>query len=203
MEIFYRKDNIEIFRRWVYYQIKNDTRLTLIQSDEQTYQIHYKNKVAKFIIWPMDIIEEIITEDEKVIFYLHFQFHSYHFAADFFRCMIIKLTEEEKETKKKILLCCTSGMTTNYLAEKVNSYCHLHQLPYVLSAVSIYGLEKVYRDYELVLVAPQLQYKMIELSLKYKPTVFQSIEPIIFATYDCQGVLKQINKFLKEGESHE
>ena len=29
MDDFYRKENIEVFKKWVYFQVLNDSRLTL------------------------------------------------------------------------------------------------------------------------------------------------------------------------------
>ena len=75
-------------------------------------------------------------------------------------------------------------------------------MPYIIHASSIYNLDKVYQQFPLILIAPQLKYKVLELSQKYKPTAVQSIQPVVFATYDCQGLLKQIEDFYR-GEDNE
>lgn len=198
MDIFYRTENIEVFKKWVYFQIKNDSRLTLEISDSQTYKMTYQNKVATFVVWPIGIIEETISDGDKLLFYLHYQFYNFHFAMDLFYRMINKLTEDTEDEMKHILLCCTGGMTTGFFAEKMNKYCELNQLPYEISASAIYNLDNVFQDYELILIAPQLRYKVMELSQKYKPTIVKSIEPVAFATYDCQALLTQIEEFYQE-----
>lgn len=198
MDIFYRTENIEVFKKWIYFQIKNDSRLTLEICDSQTYKMTYQNKVATFVVWPIGIIEETINDGDKLLFYLHYQFYNFHFAMDLFYRMINKLTEDTKDEMKHILLCCTGGMTTGFFAEKMNKYCELNQLPYEISASAIYNLDNVFKDYELILIAPQLRYKVMELSQKYKPTIVKSIEPVAFATYDCQALLTQIEEFYKE-----
>lgn len=198
MDVFYRGENIEVLKKWVYFQIKDDTRLTLEVCDSQTYKIFYKNKIATFVAWPMGIVEESIMEGDKLLFYLHYQFYNFRFAKDLFDRMMAKLTEETDTRVKNILLCCTGGMTTGFFAEKMNAYCELNQLPYHINASAIYNLDNVYQDYRLIFIAPQLRYKVVELSQKYKPTVVQSIEPITFATYDCQALLTQIEEFYKE-----
>lgn len=202
MDAFYRTENIEVFRKWVYYQVTHDPRLSIEKYDERTYKIFYKNRVARFVVWPMGVIEEAINEDDKLLFYLHYQFYNFHFATDLFYRMIAKLTEENKEEKKSILLCCTGGMTTGFFAEKMNKYCELNRLSYEINAAPAYHLQNVYQDYDLILVAPQLRYKIIELSQQLKPTVVKSIDPVTFATYDCQALVNQINDFYKE-EGHE
>ena len=197
MDEFYRIENIEVFKKWVYLQVKNDSRLTIEEYDERTYKIYYKDRVARYVVWPIGIIEEAIMEGEELLFYLHFQFNSYHLAIDLFHRMIHKLTEE-KEKKKQILLCCTGGMTTSFFAEKMNKFCQLNKVPYVIQATPAYHLQDIYKDYDLILVAPQLRYKAIELSSQLKPIVVKPIDPITFATYDCQALLEQINQFYGE-----
>lgn len=200
MDAFYRSENIEVFRKWVYYQVKNDPRLTIERYDERTFKIFYQNRVARFVVWPMGVIEEAISEGDKLLFYLHYQFYNFHFATDLFYRMITKLTEENIEKKKTVLLCCTGGMTTGFFAEKMNRFCELNKLSYELKASPEYHLQNIYRNYDLILLAPQLRYKVIELSHQLKPTVVKSIDPVTFATYDCQALIHQIEEFYKEGK---
>lgn len=198
MDEFYNSMNIEIFRKWVYFQVQNDPSLTLEQYDERTFKIYYHHRVARFVIWPIGIIEEAIHEGEQLVFYLHYQFQNFHFATDLFYRMLTKLKEESTPETHHILLCCTGGMTTGYFAEKMNKFCELNQIPIQMNATSFYHLESIYQDYEMVLIAPQLRYKMMELKQKLKPTIVESVDPIIFATYDCQGLMKQIRVSYEE-----
>lgn len=197
MDIFYRTENIEVFKKWVYFQVKNDPRLTLEIKDNQTYLIQYQNKQASLVVWPIGVIEETIEDHHQIVFYLHYQFHNFHFATDMFLRMIHKLTEDVENKYERILLCCTGGMTTGFFAEKMNKYCKLNHLSYQISAAALYHLDKIYQDYDLILIAPQLRYKVVELSQKYKPTIVESIDPMIFATYDCQLLLEQIENSKK------
>ena len=202
MDSFYRTENIEVFKKWVYFEVKKDPRLTLEEYDERTYKIYYKNKVARFVVWPIGVIEEAIKEEDDLLFYLHYQFYNFHFAVDLFHRMIDKLTENTNSQRHTVLLCCTGGMTTGFFAEKMNKYCELNHLLYQINASPMYELDKVYRDYDLILIAPQLRYKVIEMSQLYKPTIVQSIDPVVFATYDCLSLMNQIKKFY-EGKKDE
>lgn len=202
MDCFYRTENIEVFRKWVYYEIQKDSRLTLEKYDEKTYKIFYKNRIAKFVIWPIGIIEETINEGEELLFYLHYQFQNFHYAKELFYRMIKQLTEDETKERRHILLSCTGGLTTGYFAEKMNEYCRFNHLSYHIDACSIVGLDNVYDKYDLILIAPQLRYKVIELSQRYQPTVVLSIDPTVFATYDCIGLSNQIEKYYR-GKNNE
>lgn len=194
MDKFYRNENIEVFRKWVYYQIMTDPRLTLEKYDERTYKIYYKNKEARFVVWPMGIIEESIIEGDQLLFYLHFQFYSFPYAKDLFERFISKLTEDKVEEKTKVLLCCTGGMTTGYFAEKMNEYCEMHHLPYNTQATAAYHLNDVYQGYDMILVAPQLRYQVMSLSQQFHPIKVVAIDPMTFATYDCQSLIHLIKE---------
>lgn len=198
MEAFYKQEDLEVFRKWVYYQVENDPRLTLEKYDSRTYKIYYKKRVARFVIWPIGIVEEAIVEGEQLLFYLHYQFYSFHYATNLFHRMIDKLTEEEKSTYH-ILLCCTGGMTTGYFAQKLNKYCQLNHLPYHIDAQAVHQLEKVYQNYDFIFIAPQLRYKQRELSQTLKPVPVYNIEASVFATYDCQAMIEVIEKAIKDG----
>ena len=53
METFYKQEDLEVFRKWVYYQVTSDPRLKLEKYDSRTYKIYYKNRVARFVVWPI------------------------------------------------------------------------------------------------------------------------------------------------------
>lgn len=49
-------------------------------------------------------------------------------------------------------------------ADKMNNYCQLNQKPYHLQATAIYHLDDIHQKYQLILIAPQLKYKIAELT---------------------------------------
>ena len=97
METFYKQEDLEVFRKWVYYQVVSDPRLTLEKYDSRTYKIYYKKRVARFVIWPIGIVEEAIIEGEELLFYLHYQFYNFHYATNLFhRSLAISLENKRK-----------------------------------------------------------------------------------------------------------
>lgn len=201
MDDFFNEESLILFKKWIYFQLKNNPRLTF-QENDHGFDIEYKNKKAHIEIWSMGIIEETITYKDQTLFYLHFQLRDYGFAMDMFERMINKLLEEEKNINRTVLLCCTGGMTTSFFAEKMNKYCELNRLSYHFQATAIYNLDSVHQDYELILLAPQLRYKILELTSMYKPTTLKTIDPETFATYDCQKLLETVEDFYEE-KKHE
>ncbi|MEE0965614.1 MAG: hypothetical protein U0L85_01020 [Bacilli bacterium] len=201
MDEFYHKENIEIFRKWVYYQIISHEELKIEFYDERTYKINYKDKVARFVVWPNGIIEEAIVENDEVIFYLHYEFYNFSYATDLFYRLINKLLEENKVKKKKILLCCSGGMTTGYFATRANQFCKLNQLPYIIDANSINKAMNIYQEYEMILLAPQVHYQEKMLRDKLKGCMIIIIEATTFATYDCAKLIKLIQSY--QGDENE
>ena len=190
MDVFYRHENIDYLKKWVYYQIKDDQRFKVEQTDDKTLLIYYENRVATYCVWPMGIIEESVVEDGNILFYLHFQFRNFHFCTDMFQRMLKTLVEEKKIIK--VLLCCTGGMTTGFFAEKLSRYCELNNLPYKIDAYPSYHLDNVYMNYDYMFLAPQLKHKLLEFKQKYNTLEVRCIDPTTFATYNCLELLKEL-----------
>ncbi len=192
MDEFYRKENIYIFKRWVYYQVKEDCDLKIEICDERTYKIYYQDKIAKFIIWPMGIVEECVFDEENLLFYLHYQFYNYYYATDLFYRMIKKLKEVKRKSICHVLLCCTSGMTTGFFADKLNQYCQSNRIPVQVEATSFHSLDKVYGKYDFIFLAPQLRFQLMKLKEKIDKKI-ECMDPVVFATYDCQEFIKNLS----------
>lgn len=193
MDTFLKETYIEIFKKWISFQLHNNTDFTFEIKHSQTYRIYYQDKIGEIIVWPMGVIEETIYENNNLLFYLHYELNHLHLAVDYFGRMIEQMFITSKHRQTQVLLCCTGGMTTSYFAEKLNNYCRLNHINVQVNATAVYHLSDIYQKYDMILVAPQLRYQVIELAQKYKPIVVESIDPVIFATYDCPALLNQID----------
>ncbi len=192
MDHFLKDIHKEVFKKWIIYQLQQYPRFTYEIVDSKTYHIYCNNKIGKLVVWDMGIIEESIYEGETLLFYLHYELNHLHFAVDYFYRMIEQMKISSIKQKIQVLLCCSGGMTTSFFAEKLNNYCQLNHINIEVNATAVYHLPDVYQDYDMILVAPQLRYQVIELSQKYKPAIVQSIDPVVFATYDCPALLNQV-----------
>lgn len=200
MDDFLKDIHRVVFKKWIGYQLQ-EAQLTYKMTDPNTYHIYNNDKIGKLVIWDIGVIEESIYEKETLLFYLHYELNHLHLAVDYFYRMIDQMKTASIKHNIQVLLCCSGGMTTGFFAEKLNNYCKLNHIHVEVDATAVYHLPDVYQDYDMVLVAPQLRYQVIELSQRYKPIVIQSIDPVIFATYDCPALLNQVEN-IKE-KSHE
>lgn len=192
MDNFFKGDNVEFFKKWAYNQIQSNKDFDLVKKNDNSYEIFYKNKIAKFIVWPNNIIEESIEENDDLIFYLHYEFYNFTYATDLFNRMIDILLLENRNKTRKILLCCSGGMTTGYFATRANQFCKLNQLPYEIDANSIERSLNIYQNYDIILLAPQVHYRARELRDILPDIKIILIDPSTFASYDCAKLVKLI-----------
>ncbi len=198
MDYFMRGENIEVFRKWAYYQVISHPDLRIEEENERTYCIFYQDKVARLVIWPIGIVEESIRREEDLLFYLHYQFQTFNYATDLFERMLMKLMEDDHLSKHQILLCCSGGMTTTYFKEKMNKYLSLNHSLYHVDAAAVDQVHEIASEYDLVLVAPQMRYSLSDVQKQAPGCTVEPIEPKIFATYDCALLYEQIEDFYEK-----
>lgn len=197
MDNFYKEGNVELFKIWVCNRVKEHKELELRIIDQNTYEIIYNNKVGRFVVWPKEIIEESIEIEGEMLFYLHYEFHNFIYATDLFERMIQVLLKESIVMKKKILLCCSGGMTTGYFASRANQFCKLNQLPYEIDANSVDKIFNIYKEYQMILLAPQIHYRLREIKECYPDSKVVLIDPSTFASYDCAKLIKVVEDNLQ------
>lgn len=98
--------------------------------------------------------------------------------------------------ERKVLLICAGGMSTSILMKKMMNYAKEHGYVLKIEAVGMSAYEDVYRDYDIILLGPQVSYKLEEI----KAATDMPVD--IIATYDyaignAENIFKQINKYYK------
>lgn len=97
----------------------------------------------------------------------------------------------------KILLVCSAGMSTSLL---VNSMKNFKQEGDVIEAKSVSELEAVIDNYDVILVGPQIRYKMAEIEnacKKHNKSV-GLMEMRAYGQRDGDAVMKQAKELLHE-----
>ncbi|MFV0396192.1 MAG: PTS sugar transporter subunit IIB [Coprobacillaceae bacterium] len=151
-----------------------------------------KKVTGNVILWTNGIVEEIITRksDDKLLFYLHYQIASISQCQSLFEEFYLALLQQSASSPIKILLCCSGGLTTSFFAEKICKLITLENLNIQVDSIAFHQLTKYYNDYDCVYLAPQIAYLMPEaLRITNKEVPVYSIEPSIYATYNCQELL--------------
>lgn len=197
MDQFYKELNVNTFKKWVYYQVMKYPQIGFDEWDEQTYKLYCNGKIGTFEVWPNNIIEETIELDDKVLFYLHYQFIGFDFAVDLFNRMLEQLIKEEVLTEIKVLICCTSGITSGFFAKRLNEFSELNHLNYHADFCNEIDVFRKKNSYDVVLFAPQVEHNLSKIRDAFNDVLFDVVDAQVFATYDCAALSKQIDSMLE------
>lgn len=102
---------------------------------------------------------------------------------------------------KRVLLCCSSGMSTSLLVNKMRKVAEEHKVPVEINAVGLDRFEIEVKNYDVVLLGPQVKFKLEE----FKPIAesfgkkIAVIDTKDYGTMDGKRVLSQAVKLIKEG----
>lgn len=192
------------FKHWV---LQQNGPYTIREQDEDHIHIENEYGLSEVNFYHLEeegeIVELKVTckKTNMTRFFLHFQpVHEEH-AKDLFREMISSLLSMKNSQTTKVLLCCSAGMTTSFFAEKLNEVARMNALDYDFSAV---GVQEVYahaKDYDVVLVAPQVGYEEVRLKRSIVDKLILKIPTQLFASYDAAGCLEfvrnEVNAFFQ------
>ena len=142
-------------------------------------------------------VENLADGENK--FYLHFEFVDLAAAKENFIAMLRSLNETNKNRTLKILFSCTGGLTTGYFAEKLNEASAILARKFEFNAVPESKLNEVGGDYDIIMIAPQIGYKLQKISEAFPDTLVLKIPPKVFAAYDANELIKFFNWFARYG----
>ncbi len=204
-----RRDfNTPAFKEWLVSlkDTKPDVKFCKKSNDitDAYYYLHSGLK-GSITVWHNTLIEELIIDQEtkETLFYLHYEMESCEQIKELVKnfkkrmfCMCSKEHIVYHDTKERdFLVCCSSGLTSSLIADLLKEYSLSKALPYSFEASSIYDQDALKKDYDLVLVAPQVGYKIGELSETYCQKYYQ-IHPIDFAEYNSHNIVSMLQESL-------
>ena len=147
-------------------------------------------------------IIELSIQDKKTeenLFYLHFELNDIKTARNnilsFFEFLKGEITihqdVEINVAPMKVLISCIAGFTSSYFASMMQQVFCDHEQNVQVDAMSIYNIDDVKEDYDVILIAPQISYLYPQLKEKYGQKVMM-IEAIDFATGNVQNTIHKI-----------
>lgn len=195
MDEFYQEINAMIYLRWIIGQGKKyNLKIDFENENQNTVIIKNNNVIGRIIYYGNGIFEEELTDcrtGEK-IFYLHFQLEHFNHAIEMFNEMINCAIEVINKPRVRILLCCSGGLTTSLFASRMAELAVLEKLPYEISAIGYAGLFDIAKEYDIILLAPQVSYLLSQVKQRLLGKKVLMIPIRIFATNDFSGALKLI-----------
>lgn len=194
-----QKNLLEQYKIWILSQ-----KIPNVTVADKGEQIIFNAKSAEAVLSFFDldflIVEMRVNDDKNADedkFYLHFELSDLNSAKENFNSMIQSLVDENNRSKLKILFSCTGGLTTGYFAEKLNEAAKILARKFEFEAVPVTKIDEVGADYDVIMIAPQIGYKLKEISNKFPESLVLKIPLKVFAAYDANELVKFFNWYSK------
>lgn len=97
----------------------------------------------------------------------------------------------------KIMLICAGGMSTSILMKKMEKWGVEKDRPLEVKAFGLSNYEENWKEFDVVLLGPQISYKMAEIqnSLPLKVSQIQSFD---YAVGNVENIMKQVDALLNK-----
>lgn len=97
----------------------------------------------------------------------------------------------------KILLVCAGGMSTSILMKKMENYWKEVGEELQIKAVGLGEYQDVYQNYDIVLVGPQVSYRLNEIK-ENTGLPCAAIQSFDYAVANCPNIMKLAKKLFEE-----
>ena len=192
------------FRNWISEQ---KGPYTLSIEDHNHYKIETEYGISEINFYQIENDEEVVElrntckKTDTTKFFLHFQPVDEEHCKELFNEMISSLLSLKDVQTTRVLLFCTAGLTTSFFAEKLNDISKILEMDYVFHAVSVNDVYACAKDYDVILIAPQVAYEEKNLRERIPDKLILRIPTAVFATYNANGCIEFVRDSLKEYRS--
>lgn len=195
MDEFLRDIHTSLFREWILiqpvegYEMKEESKKIIFTTPYCHAEVIFNNH---------NLIELSVTNlvTDRIEFYLHFQMHTLSHAISLYTQMIQCVMHLINEPPVRVLLTCTSGLTTGMFASQLNEAALLLAKNYEFDAIAYHELYDIVKNYDVILVAPQVNSKKAKLETCFKNKTVMAIPPDIFAKYNTGALLEFLDEHL-------
>ncbi len=97
----------------------------------------------------------------------------------------------------RILLVCAGGMSTGLLMKKMEAYWKEQGEDLTINAVGLAEYGDVYKDYDIVLVGPQVRYKLEDIR-KDTGLPADVVNSLDYAIANCPNIMKQAKALMAQ-----
>lgn len=197
MDAFLLQSNYTILYQWFKYHLHDYKE----KSDEWAFSLYKTQNHANISVhfYRSGVIEQLIKDrDGQVLYYMHFQFVNFLQATYILKDTLLFIKNLDIK-KIHILICCSCGLTSSLFQEGMQKVIDDNKMNFDITASDIYSLEHKYKDYDFILLTPQVHH--------FKPKLMETIpKPMItipitdFACHHYYNIISIINNYLKHGE---
>ena len=97
---------------------------------------------------------------------------------------------------KKVLLICAGGMSTGILMKKMEKYAVEQGFQLQIEAIGMSAYEEVYKNYDVILLGPQVSYKKDEIEQATQMPI-AVIAAYDYAIGNAANIMKQVDELYK------
>lgn len=198
LEEFYQNIYLDVFYRYIILNQKRyveDHIICTVQEEDDIHKVlifELPDIYGRVTIWSNAIIEEEIfkKEDNDLLFYLHYKMVTILQCRTLFHEFYDSLTSQSIIPPHKVLLCCSGGLTTSFFAQKMQELIALEKLNVEVDALGFHQLQKYYRNYDAIYLAPQIAYLEPQaMHITNREIPIYCITPSVYATQNYKGLL--------------
>lgn len=199
------RQNAAVMIDWMRQQ--TDERYTISEQEyEKSWSMTLKTEFAEALVTiyylEFTIMEFRITDNSgENVFYLHFELTDTERAKELFAEMKTCLLKQKSDNTLHVMLCCTAGLTTSFFTMKLNESAKAMELKMDFEAVPYERLYESTEEKDVVLLAPQIGYKLKDAQSVLSDKTVLLIPASLFATYDTLGVINFVRESYDKTES--
>lgn len=195
MDEFLRGIHTALFKEWI---LNKKIKGCKIKENNNKIILTTPYCHGEVIFNPHDLIELSVTNliNDKIEFYLHFQMNTMSHAISLYSQMMECIVRLVNKPPIRILLTCTSGLTTGFFASQLDEASTLLSKNYKFDAVAYNELFEAAKNYEVILIAPQVSYQKAKIESCFKNKTVLAIPSAIFAKYDAGAMLEFLEEHL-------
>lgn len=97
----------------------------------------------------------------------------------------------------KILLMCANGLSTGILMNKMNDWGKKNGVELEVRAVPVDDCAGIYKEYDCLLIGPQMAYKLKEVQKIATDRPVAAINPQDYALGRVDNIMKCVNELIK------
>lgn len=98
--------------------------------------------------------------------------------------------------QRKVLLICAGGMSTGILMKKMVKYATEQGVDLQIEAIGMSAYEDVYKNYDVILLGPQVSYKKAEIE-EITQMPIAVIAAYDYAIGNVANIMKQVDELYK------
>ena len=194
------------YREWVLSRRVKGCAITW--SDNEHISLATKTMFGKITFYPQgsdpEVVEMKIVRkiDGAPMFRVRFELNDELRAQELFMEMVDALERQDSIPSTRVLLCCTAGITSIMYQKRMNALAERLSLRYDFTAMPLDGAIATKKNFDVVMVAPQLGYRREDAQKAYPGATVIEIPGDIFARFDVNETMRLLLDATGDGVSH-